>query len=366
MFSIRMLMIPILLLAGAVDLLSAESRKAAIFVVNRAERSMDEKLAAFEDFISSRLADKGFSVITREAVTDAVSSLTKDSKQTELDQMLANNSSMLRLGRLLGADYIVVASISSFGMDKQTLPALKVVNVIYNLRVSYKVLEGVQGSTIAGSTFRLRHAEQYTDSNRIESTDVVNDLLDKASGTIAANMSKKSIAIAAAASKLVELAIACGMQDLGELPVSVPDIRLTPDNTVVIEKNKLEVQVLDVTVELDGVVTGSAPSIFKIAPGLHKLRLTREGFKTWERTINITEGQRLKVALQMSDAGYQRWRDNTAFLFSIETGRKLTDAEVKRLEGEAQMLRQSGNKVDVKKDIKVDTRDGLKIYKSIY
>ena len=35
------------------------SRKAAIFVANRAEKTLDDKLAAFEDFISSRITEKG-------------------------------------------------------------------------------------------------------------------------------------------------------------------------------------------------------------------------------------------------------------------------------------------------------------------
>ena len=47
-----------------------------------------------------------------------------------------------------------------------------------------------------------------------------------------------------------------------------------------------------------------------------------------------------------------------AFLNGLDNGRKLTDAEVKVLEGKAQELRQSG--------IKVDTKEGLKIYKSLY
>ena len=49
-----------------------------------------------------------------------------------------------------------------------------------------------------------------------------------------------------------------------------------------------------------------------------------------------------------------------AFLSGLDNGRKLTDAEVKVLEGQAQMLRQSGIM------IKVDTKEGLKTYKSLY
>ena len=116
-------------------------RKAAIFVANRADKSFDEKLATFEDFISSRVTEKGFSVISREAATDALSSLLKDSKQTDADQLLSNNSSTLRLGQMLGTDYLVLASISSYGTDKKTVDAYgeKTVNITHNLRVTYKI-----------------------------------------------------------------------------------------------------------------------------------------------------------------------------------------------------------------------------------
>ena len=105
-------------------------------------------------------------------------------------------------------------------------------------------------------------------------------------------------------------------------------------------------QPFDVTVELDGVAIGSAPGEFKAAPGLHKLRLSREDFQDWVKTVNIYNGQSLRVALNMSEAGYERWKDTFDFLVSLESSRKLTDAEVKRLEGVAQMLRNSHFNVD--------------------
>jgi hypothetical protein len=64
----------------------------------------------------------------------------------------------------------------------------------------------------------------------------------------------------------------------------------------------------------------------------------------------------------MTASAYDRWKDQTAFLQTLENGRKLTDAEVERVKGLAQMFKQSGTKVD----IKVDTKEGMKVYKSIY
>ena len=200
---------------------------------------------------------------------------------------------------------------------------------------------------------------RFTDNSREDDSDLINGLLDDASVKVAESLEKKAIKPVTVANHPVGISIVCGMQDLAQVPLSVPDVQLAENNTLVVGKNRLEVQALDVTVELDGVVAGSAPGAFTALPGLHKIRLSREGFSPWERTINIVEGQRLKVALQLSDAGYQRWKDNTAFLQSLENGKKLTDAEAEKLKGEAQMLRQSGFKVDTKEGIKVFQHQSL-------
>lgn len=142
--------------AGPAPNASSAGRKAAIFVANRADKVLDDKLAAFEDFISSRITAKAFAVISHEVATDAVSSLSKDSKQTSMDQLLGNNASALRLAQMLGADYLILASLSSYGTEKRTFDAdgVKTVIVMHNLRVTYKILEGVQGGTLAGDTVK--------------------------------------------------------------------------------------------------------------------------------------------------------------------------------------------------------------------
>lgn len=335
-----------------------DARKAAIFVANRADKSLDDKLGTFEDFISSHITEKGFTVISREVATDALSSLKKDSTATEADQLLSDNSSVLRLGQLLGVDYLIVASISSYGSDKRATDAYgeKTVNVIHNLRVTYKILDATHGGTLASDTIKTSKTIRYSDTASEVDSDLINGLLDEAGEKVAESVGKKEIKTVSLSKDQVDFSIACGMQDLANVPMSIPDVRLDDGNNVSIGKEKLEVQALDVTVELDGVVIGSAPSSFKAAPGLHKIRLSREGFKPWERTINLTDGQKLKVALQLSEAGYQRWKDNTAFLAALENGKKLTDAEAERIRGIAQMFRQSGYKVDVKSDVKVDVK----------
>ena len=337
-------------------------RKAAIFVDNRAGKAFDNKVPVLEDFITSRVTEQGFSVLSREVLINAFKDYSIEESKVSgtnvpesklgqqlsddvyalkmmqaigemffgsfkgipteepkvsspeappvnLDQQLSRNSSALRLAQMMGADYIIAASITSFGMEKKAFEGYgaKTVNLIHNLRVSYKILEAVQGGSLVADTVKVSKTIRFTEGSHTEDTDMINELLDEASVKVAESLSKKRIIPPPPKPDLVEITVACGMQDLAQLPVSIPDVRLTKDNTVVIGENKLEVQLLDVTVELNGTVIGSAPGTFRAPPGLSKIRLSREGFRDWERTINVMAGQKLKVALQMSDAGYARW-----------------------------------------------------------
>ncbi|MFM8880280.1 MAG: hypothetical protein ACKOKG_14285 [Verrucomicrobiota bacterium] len=63
----------------------------------------------------------------------------------------------------------------------------------------------------------------------------------------------------------------------------------------------------------------------------------------------------------MSEAGYTRWKDNIGFLQNLEVNRKLTDAQVKAVEGFAKMLEQSGSRVDLREDAKVQI-NGKSLY----
>ncbi|MBA4148604.1 MAG: PEGA domain-containing protein [Verrucomicrobia bacterium] len=323
-------------------------RKAAIFVENRGGAALSDQVPVFEDLITSRIADKGFVVISRETSIGALK------KGTRLDELLESNTSALRLAQSLGADYLIVVSITSFGSEKRTFKDenLNTVNLIETLRVSYKILEGAQGGALAGAPIKVSKTTRSTANNQTESSDTINELLDEAAAKIADSMGTKQSIVRqkVVPADWVEISVACGMQDLAQLPISIPDIFISDDKVVTISERRLEIQPLDVTVELNGTALGSAPGKFKVPPGLNKIRLTREGFADWERTINTYDGQVLKVALQMSEAGYARWKDNTAFLQKLENNRKLTDGTVKVLEGFAQTLRQSGYKVDVKHD----------------
>jgi hypothetical protein len=438
-------------------------RKVAIIVENRAGAQLNDKVAVFEDLLSSRIAGKGYTLISRDVTvnalktypsvgvavssqsaakanttaaaqahstaagsahdeltqatalhgktesvmgTDAIApgtnvsaieaSQTDSSKYTggqtnvshdfghgsasmevaqsdsakfditpdttKLDQALSDSTSALRLAQNLGADFILIPSLTTYGTERKayTGDGISTVNVTHTLRVSCKIVEAGAGGALKGEMVTATKTLRQSGSLQVDSSEVVNELLDDAAGQLADLLvsAAGSLPTAVAKDKQVNFSIACSMSDIKDQPITVPNVQVTADKRVVKTNAPIEVEPLDVTVELDGIAIGSAPGTFQSFPGLHKLRLSREGFKDWERTVNIYSGQKLRVALQMSDEGFARWQENMAFLQLLQDDRKLTDAEAKKIEGIAKFWSES--------HYRVDTKENVKIYKSLY
>jgi hypothetical protein len=454
---------PLILAAGlmtAGQLFAADTaapmRKIAIIVENRAGAQFNDKVPVLEDLVASRVAGKGYSVISRDVTMNALKSydtvginvssqsavnanaasasaqqatatgtakmeaaqataldakgnssstgpgsLSLDAAQkdtahitasrqysdktsghasanvdvaqsdtvqvaatsgtTKLDQALSDNTSALRLAQNLGADYILIPAITSFGTEKKAYngSGISTVNTTYKLRVSYKIVEANEGGALRGSTVLAEKNIRDSGDLKTDSSDVVNELLDDAADQLADAIAASAKALPAEVAKasLVTFHVACSMTDPRQQPIEISVAGVSADNKVV-KGQPVPVQAMDVTVEVDGVAIGSAPGDFKARPGLHKLSLSREGFDTWSRTVNLYDGQKLNVALQMSAAGYARWADTTDFLAALDNNRKLTDAEVKRIEGIAEFFKNS--------HYRVDTKENVKVYKSLY
>jgi hypothetical protein len=365
----------IISLLATIELMAAEEgnvplRKTAIIVENRAGKTHNDKVPILEDLLTSRIAGQGFSVLARDVVTRALKEYpaagekasAPDAPGKQLDALLENNTTALRLSQNLGADFILIPSIMTCGSEKKTYSGngVTTVNTLHTLRVSYRLVEAGEGGAIKGGTVVATKTIRQSEGLQVENSDLANELLDDAAGQLADAVVKAAATLPKTVAKaaMVSLSIACSMTDIKEQPITVPDIQLTKDNKVVKGAKPLEVQALDVTVELDGLTIGSAPGTFQARPGLHKLRLSREGFSPWERTINVVDGQKLKVALQMSEQGYNRWKDNVAFLQELKDDEKLTDAQVKLIEGHAKYWSES--------HYRVDTKENIKIYKSLY
>ncbi len=95
-------------------------------------------------------------------------------------------------------------------------------------------------------------------------------------------------------------------------------------------------------VMVDGVSIGSVPGELHCATGLHQISLQAEGFKPWKRFVNVAEGQKFDVSLEMTPEGYAKWKEIITFLTDLSQKTKLTDAEVKQMEAKAEAMRKAG------------------------
>ena len=334
-----------------------EGTTVAIFVANRAGQVGDSELGALEDYITGRVTDLNVNVISGETALDAVAGMEPGAKANELDAQLAQSTSAVRLAQTLGATHLLQVTISGFDSNKRKIDAygVKATNEERTARVTYKILDGNTGASLASDTVRVSKVVQQTDNSSEELSGVLNGLLDEAAQKVAVSLKRQidkgRLAQTSATQGQVTITITTELAD-----VYIPDVRIGAENTISISDSKYKVSALNATVEIDGIAVGTAPGQIQARAGLHKLRVVREGFKPWERTVNLSNGQKLNVGLEMTDAGYARWQDATRFINDLKNGAKLTDAQVKVLEGEAKMLEQSGFKVDTKEGIQITNK----------
>ncbi len=341
----------------------AKTYTAAIVVSQRPDCGCGgDQIAQLEDLLSARLADLGFRLISRELVVSNLRNFVPSDAATNVDSARAasaaeaaflDQSSAVRLAQNLGADYLLHASIVSCGQAKRSVNAYgqKLENTDHTLRVAYKILDAQSGGALTGDVVKVTRAEQANANASGDSGGIAQDLLDDASQQIVASLRTRRdsgrIAAAKPASQAVSITVNVEAADL-----FIPDVRINSENVVTVGESKFKVLPLSAAVEVDGVAVGTAPGKISLKPGFSRLRLTREGFQPWERTVNVFEGQALTVAMTMSPEGLKRFRDSTEFLNQLKNGAKLTDAEVKLLEGQAKSLENSFFRVDTKENFR--------------
>lgn len=340
-----------------VEAAQPKTYKAAIFLSNNANCQGAERLNALEDMVVSGVTEQGLQVISRQTALNAVERLDTPGTENSVDHELSKATSATRLAQNLGADVVLHVTITGYDTKTNQVDAygVKAKNVQNTLRVTYKLIDGVSGASLAADTLSAKATTQETATASENNQGVMMDLMEEVARKVATSVKRRldqdRLAGANAAQNLVTITVQPEAADL-----MIPDVRIGAENTVSISESKFKVSPLSVTVEIDGMAVGSAPGQIQVRPGLSKIRLTRAGFRPYERTINATHGLKLTAAMQLDDEGYARWQDATAFLNVLKNGAKLTDAQVKVLEGQARMLEQSGFKVNTTEGITIQNQ----------
>ena len=274
---------------------------------------------------------------------------TADGRGASQDQKLLANTSALRLSQNMDADYLLMLTLDKFDKSRKTYKSkdldAPVVTEVYKLSASYKILDGYSGASIGGNTLSVAKSYRQTSGIEIEPGQYADGLeeavVEKLKADMLASASKWRQASKAASGILVEFkALAYTMDDM---PVYYP--KYDGATRVVAENVPLQIQA---AVEVDGITVGMTPGKFALAPGLHKVRLTRQGFDDVAMTIKPVENAAFTFTLRMTEGEANRIQKTIAFTHALTVNRELSQAEVKRLEGEAKMLEQSGYRIDSK------------------
>jgi hypothetical protein len=323
----------VVVILSPLTVLSAEKEadaplRAAIFIQNRAGAEFTDKLDVLNDLLTTRLTEKGFSVIDRAAVhakfreaRDPEPSLQRDISVLEKTGGGTGESlsgaSALRIAQMIGADYLVMASLTSFGHETRTFRGegtqygTSNKSSIYTLRIAVKVLEGTAGGTVYGDLVSVAERVAVVERLEIESSEMVNRLLDAGALKVAENIGGKIQKI----------------RDVKGKPAAVAEFSVTSN-------------VDGASVELDGAVIGSTPGRFVAAPGIHQLRVSKQWLTNWDRTINIFAGQTLNISLELSTEGLRRYSTLEQLKLDLARTKMQTEMEGKEREGNIEINKQ--------------------------
>ena len=268
--------------------------KAALFVQNRAGAQLESRLDAFNDLVSTRLADAGFEVIRYQDALDRF----VESRRAEDAQVLrqfaetlqtakaeatvdgpSREASALRTAQLMGADYLVFASLVSLGENKLNVQAYGTTQqqTVTTLRVALRILEGAGGAQVYGDTIVVSEKIAQNAFAQVEAGDLVDTLLDRGAVELASRVGDSRAKLEAARAAAPALA---------SVKVTTPEA--------------------GAAVEVDGVVVGTTPGAFQIRPGVHEVRVSKEGYATWEKSVAFADGMELSVPLELSAVGLDR------------------------------------------------------------
>ena len=55
----------------------------------------------------------------------------------------------------------------------------------------------------------------------------------------------------------------------------------------------------DAEIEIDGVFAGTTPRTKRVSPGQYKIKITRNGYKNWERKIKVEADEEFPISVQL-------------------------------------------------------------------
>jgi hypothetical protein len=313
------------------------------------------QVGVVEDAFRAAITSPEIELIAREDVINAVARLAKSGANEgtnlpgslELDRQLSDRTSAVNLAANLGADALVIATITSLTERKTDFddPSLQVKTKVIqrNLTVTYRIVDGATGGALASAN--VVKSDNRRETANLKSDPIpVADLLRAASEELAQKArvtvlsGRMRAPTAPAADVLVQV-----RPVLADL--AVPDIQMIDGKpTVTSGTYKLEPMQMDVYV--DGLLIGTAPGAFDIRPGIHNIRVERKGFEPYSAMMKTREGMTIAPAMRITDAELARAKELAAFLQNLKERAVLTEAQLETAKAFGDFLRNSNIRFD--------------------
>lgn len=279
--------------------------KIAIFVKNQTKvAGMDDMVDGVRDRLSAELAGAGMTVLDQAEIASGFNrfKVTTAEERAGLIDGVFTGGSTVRVGQMLGADYVLVASI--IAADKASIMVSGKQMVTYTLRMTVKVNEAVQGSSVYGANWTRKVPTTAENAAGTDTSVYYNDLLDQWASETGADIAAKASTWRRVDPASVQLASFTVSTTIDDLIQGLESGVRAPNDLL----NEMRRIIGGATVEIDGATVGSSPGTFKVSPGMHQLRVKRAWMKDWQQTVSIQDGSTFKVALELSDAGLQKFQ----------------------------------------------------------
>lgn len=333
-----------------------ESVRLALFIQDVAPAVPDEKVQVLASLLASTLTSPEIEIISRDLVLNAVSRLAKVGanegtalpENTEVERLLSDQTSAVALAANLGADGLVVATITSFDEDRRTFedPSIGIATTvtITTLGVTWRVLDGDTGASLASGLAESR--DQVRGSTTLQrSAASLDQLLKDAARQIAPEIRREMRRDVERRPKpredrLVEVRIRIEMQDL-----SIPEIREI-DGEWIVAGNRYNLTPLGCNVIVDGFLAGTAPGIIQMPAGPRRIRIERPGLEPVNQFMVAREGMEIRIPVQLTAEGRRRWMEQTRFFEALRDNAALRKSDEDKAAAVAEFLRQSRMTID--------------------
>jgi hypothetical protein len=279
----------------------------AIFVKNHTKTvGMDDQVDGIRDRLAAEVSGMDFIVMDSAEIGAAFNryKITTAEERAGLIAGLFTGGSVTRVAQMLGADYILTASIIGATEMKRFAGDRGV--TIYTLRMATKVLDATTGGSVYGKNWSNKRPVPM--GNGDDAMNLYDDLIDMWVQDTGADL-------AAARPRWRAPVAASGVMASFRVTTTLDDIFKPLETTVDASKpvkDELRVVAGGITVELDGAAIGSSGGTFHARPGLHQLRVSRQWMTPWVGTVNISEGAVFNVALELSAEGFQHYKNKEA------------------------------------------------------